>query len=95
MSIVAIGFLIKNLLPEEKTAFCVTFKLIAKLIKFFRRKSFKFHNKGTRQELFFISFLFNSFNATCLFLYPLKTSESQRFSVFLESMERDQWQLMG
>ena len=32
--------------------------------------------------------MINSFRATSLFLYPLKTLENQKFS---EGIERDQW----
>ena len=37
----------------------------------------------------------NTFHVTGLFLYPLKTSENQRFLMFSEGIERDQWHEMG
>ena len=37
----------------------------------------------------------NPFGATGLFLYPLKTSENQRFLMFSGGIERYQWHQMG
>ena len=37
----------------------------------------------------------NTFNATGLFLWPLKTSENPWFFMFSGGMKRDQWHEMG
>ena len=41
------------------------------------------------------NFKVNPFNATGLFQYPLKTSQTRGFLMFSGGIERDQWHEMG
>ena len=62
---------------------------------------------GTVRECFYIFFLLcfgfgvvyvtaiNLFHASGLFLYPLKTSEDQRYSKVFRVIEKDQWHEIG
>ena len=70
------------------------------LISFYKRSTrifpYSVHTMEYKDQIKPCIFLhFNPFHGTGLFLYPLKTSENQRFSDVLGSIERDHWHQIG
>ena len=78
----------------------INFKDSGKLFKQFHKsqrlkgKFFIYHRTLKFNDIYKMVII-NPFHATGHFLYPLKTSEDQRFSGVFRSIKRDQWHEMA